>query len=136
MDTFALATRLDLDLKSAGICLACLSFVSMPLGAGNGQEARRELVRIAPDLWAEGLQRTLRDALEQARLNGDPDAEEGLREIELNGAHARVVHAVIERLALEQVDDARRALQRMESVWPALGFTPWEAGASGKGADV
>jgi hypothetical protein len=136
MDAFALATRLDLDLNSAGICLACLSFVSMPLGAGNGQKARRELIRIAPDLWAEGLQAPLRDALEQARLHGDPDADEGIHEIELNGAHARIVHAVIERLALEQVEDARRALQRNESVWPAFGFTPWDGGASGKGADV
>jgi hypothetical protein len=136
MDAFALATRLDLDLHSAGICLACLSFVSIPLGAGNGQEARRELVRIAPDLWAEGLQESLRDALEQARLNGDPDADEGIREIELNGARARIVHAVIERLALEQTEDARRALQRMESVWPAFGFTPWVDEAPQEGADV
>lgn len=136
MDAFALATRLDLDLKSAGICLACLSFVSMPLSAGDGHKARRELVRIAPDLWAEGLEASMRDALERARLSGDPDADEGIREVELNGGHARIVHAVIERLALEQTEDARRALQRMESVWPAFGFTPWDGEAPQKGADV
>jgi hypothetical protein len=135
MDAFALATRLDLDLDNAGICLACLSFVTMPLGAGDGRRARRELVRITPDLWAEGLSDSLGPSLERARLNGDPDAEEALREIELSGARARIVHAIVERLALEQVERARLARERNESIWPALGFTPWD-GASGKGADV
>jgi hypothetical protein len=136
MDAFALASRLDLDLDSAGICHACLSFVSMPLSAGKGQKARRELVRIAPDLWAEGLEPTLRDALEQARREGDPEAEKALLEIELSGAHSRIVHAVIERLAVEQTERARLAVQRNESVWPAFGFTPWTAAGSEKGADV
>jgi hypothetical protein len=135
MDAFALATRLDLDLDNAGICLACLSFVTMPLGAGDGRRARRELVRITPDLWAEGLSDSLGASLERARLDGDPDAEEALREIELSGARARVVQAMVERLAIEQVERARLARERNESIWPALGFTPWD-GASGKGADV
>lgn len=136
MDAFALATRLDLDLDNAGICLACLSFVTMPLGAGDGRKARRELVRVTPDLWAEGLSDSLGAALERARLGGDADAEEAIREIELAGARARIVGAVVERLALEQVERARLALERNESIWPAFGFTPWDGGVSGKGADV
>jgi hypothetical protein len=136
MDAFALATRLDLDLDNAGICLACLSFVTMPLSAGDGRKARRELVRVTPDLWAEGLSDSLGAALERARLGGDPDAEEAIREIELAGARARIVGAVVERLALEQVERARLAVERNESIWPAFGFTPWDGGASGKGADV
>jgi hypothetical protein len=134
MDAFALATRLDLDLDNAGICLACLSFVTMPLTAGDGQKARRELVRVTPDLWAEGLSDSLGEALERARLEGDQDAEAAIREVELAGADARIVGAVIERLALEQVERTRLALQRNESIWPALGFTPWVG--DGKGADV
>jgi hypothetical protein len=136
MDAFALATRLDLDLDNAGICLACLSFVTLPLSAGNGRKARTELVRVTPDLWAEGLSDSLGAALERARLGGDPDAKEAIREVELAGARARIVSAVVERLALEQVERARVARERNESIWPALGFTPWDGDASGKGADV
>ena len=93
-------------------------------------------MRVTPDLWAEGLSDSLGAALERARLAGDPDAEEAIREIELAGARARIVGAVVERLALEQVERARLAVERNESIWPAFGFTPWDGGAFGKGADV
>ena len=136
MDAFALATRLDLDLDAAGICPACLSFVSIPLGAGNGRKARTELMRVTPDLWAEGLSDSLGEALERARLDGDQDAEEAIREVQLSGANARIVGAVIERLAHEQVERARLARERHESIWPAFGFTPVGRNASGRGGDV
>lgn len=125
MDARALATRLDLDLDATGICLACLSFVSMPLGSGNERQARREAVRIAPDLWAEGLEAPLRAALQRARDGGDADAVRALAEVEAFGAGAPIVVPVIERLAQAQCEQARAAIRRRESPWPALGFQAW-----------
>src|SRR5262249_38734401 len=42
-----LAARLEIDVDSSGVCLACLSFVSMPLADGDEATARRETRRLA-----------------------------------------------------------------------------------------
>ena len=51
-----LAARLDLDLDDTPICLACLSFVALPLGSGDEREARSWARRMSLDIWAEGLE--------------------------------------------------------------------------------
>jgi hypothetical protein len=119
------AARLDLDLDGSGVCLACLSFVSIPLDAGDVQTARREAVRIAPDLWADGLEAPMKAALEQARREGVPYAEEASRQVEVSGPRALVVQAVIYRFAAELVERTRAARNRGEPIWPVLGFKPW-----------
>ena len=53
-----IASQLDLDLDDIGICLACLSFVSMAIDGGDERDVRGQLTRMTPDLWAEGLDRT------------------------------------------------------------------------------
>jgi hypothetical protein len=132
----ALAARLDLDLDATGICLACLSFVSLPLDSGDERKARAEAARIAPDLWAEGLAAPLEAALERARRDGDPDAGDALREIDLAGPRARVVEAVVHRLAQELSERTRRARERNEPILPVLGFTPWREDGYTKGSDA
>ena len=130
MDAHALAARLDLRLDRTPVCGACLSFVSMPLGAGKLEEARREARRISRDLWAEGLEAPLRAGLERARASGDAEADEALREVDVAGGKARIVVAVIERLAQEQHRRTRAALARGESPWPVLGFQEYRGGSS------
>ena len=136
VDAHALAGRLDIDLDTTGICLACLSFISMPLVAGNLREARQEVRRIAPDLWAEGLDAPLRAALERARAAGDPDAGEAIRELDLAGGHARIVEPVVERLAQEQCARARTAVERGRTPWPAFGLRPWKSDVYVRDGDV
>ena len=121
----ALAERLDLDLDATGICLACLSFVSMELDAGNKRKARGQARRLAPVLWAEGLEAPLRLALERARAAGDEDADEAIGDLELAGARAKVLPAVVYRLGQELSERARAARVRGEPVLPVFGFTPW-----------
>jgi len=61
-----LAARLDLDVDDIGICLACLSFVSFAIDSGDTREIARATKKIAPDLWAEGLEQPVRMALKRA----------------------------------------------------------------------
>jgi hypothetical protein len=125
MNDAGLAARLDLDLDGSGVCLACLSFVSMPLEAGDVRKARAEAVRIAPDLWADGLAAPVNAALEQARRDGVPYAEEASRQVEVSGPRALIVRAVIHRFAAELCERTRAARDGGEPIWPVLGFKPW-----------
>jgi hypothetical protein len=128
----ALADCLDLDLNATEICLACLSFVSMELDKGNERKARGQAVRIAPDLWEEGLEGPLRAALDRAQVEGQADADEAIREVELVGPRARIVEAAILRLGRELSRRAQAAAARNEPVWPVLGFTAWREARDGR----
>jgi hypothetical protein len=112
MDANALAARLDLELDAIGICWACLSIVSMALDSGDERAVRREVSRMAPDLWAEGLALPAGVALERARRRGDPDAEAALADIARRGARSRVVKAIVRRLAQDLSDRARVEIER------------------------
>jgi hypothetical protein len=50
----ALARELDVDLD-AGVCHACLGFVSFALDDGDPSEISRWIRRMTPDLWGDGL---------------------------------------------------------------------------------
>ena len=65
-----LAARLDLNVHDIPICLACLSFVALPIGQGDERGARSWARRMAPDLWAEGLEQPVRLALRRAQQAG------------------------------------------------------------------
>jgi len=97
----ALARELQLDVGDLEICYACLSFVAIPLEFGDEQKAARESRRIAPDLWAEGLALPLQVALERGRKNGVRYAAEAVDEVARRGPRARIVAAVIRRLAAQ-----------------------------------
>src|SRR4051812_31531481 len=111
-DADALADALELDVHDTGICLACLCSVSFALDKGDESGIRRATSYFAPALWAEGLALPARRALERARVNSVPNAEEAIAEIERRGARSPVVHAIVRRLGrdlLEEMDLPRRA---------------------------
>jgi hypothetical protein len=122
-----LAHRLDIDLARTPICRACLSFVSMTLEKDDGgREARGWAHRLSRDLWGEGLEAPLRDALERARNAGDADAAAALEDIRARGWRARIVPEAIMRLGDELKEEAEAALRRLEDPLPVMGFTRWE----------
>jgi hypothetical protein len=102
-----LAGALELDLAGLDVCYACLSFVAFPLDLGRVEEAARESRRIAPDLWDEGLALPLQAALADARERGVPWAAEAEGELTARGARARIVAAVVRRLAAQLVVQMR-----------------------------
>ena len=117
-DAAELANRLELDLDDVGICHACLSFVSMPLGWGDEHEARRATFAITPDLWEEGLSAPARLALERARVEGIPGAEAGLLDVAERQGRSVTARAIVRRLAADLSARAKGDLLRM-------GFKPW-----------
>ena len=114
----ALAAQLDLDVDDVAICQACLSFVSFAIDSGDDREVMSWTMRIAPDLWAEGLAEPVRMALRRARERGVTDAGEAIRVVEKKGPRNSVVHAIVRRLAAELSTRAERDLLKM-------GFQPW-----------
>jgi hypothetical protein len=112
VDANAFAARLDLTLNGLRICYACLGIVAAELDAGDERAVRRELRRMSPDLWAEGLALPARAALERARRRGDPDAAAAIDEVERLGGRSRVVQAIVRRLAEELSERVHRELDR------------------------
>lgn len=103
---------------AAGVCLPCLTFVAFPLASGNEREARRETRRIAPDLWAEGLELTVLVALETARRDGTAGAVEAIDDVQARGPRSPVVQAIVWRLAEQLVEDMHRHPVPRESDMP------------------
>lgn len=102
-----LADRLELDVMTVGVCLACLSFAAFPLDAGDERTARREARRLTPILWEEGLELPTLLALERAKRDGVRDAAEAVEDVGRNGAYSAVVRAIVWRLAVDLADDVR-----------------------------
>ncbi|SRR6266542_2316618 len=113
-----LAARLELDLDDCPICLACLSFVSLPLGAGDEREARSWTRRMTFDIWAEGLAQPALLALRRARDDGVSDAEAGLADVDERGGRSLMAQAIVWHLAGDLAARARGDLLKM-------GFKPW-----------
>ena len=97
----AVAQALKLDLDEIDICLACLSFVSFPLGAGDDRQVRRALAYVTRHLWEEGLALPAVAALERARRAGVPYAEAALADITTRGSRSPVVREIVLRLAAD-----------------------------------
>jgi len=114
----ALAAELDLDVDDVAICHACLSFVSFALDSGDEHEVAGSIRRIAPDLWAEGLELPVRLALERAGKRGVRNAEEAIGVVDERGARSVVVRAIVRRLAADLSARAKGDLLRM-------GWEPW-----------
>jgi hypothetical protein len=96
----AFATMLELDLD-ARICHACLSFVSFAQDEGDPVEIARQLRRMTPDLWADGLAEPALAAVRRACELGVPDAEPALADLERNRGRSSVARAIVRRLAEE-----------------------------------
>jgi|SRR5688500_17769251 len=111
-----LVDRLELDVMTSGVCLACLTFVAFPLDSGDERTARREARKLTPDLWAEGLELTVLVALETAKRDGVTGAKEAIADVQLRGHRAPVVEAIVWRLGEQLVEDMnRRRASRMIS---------------------
>lgn len=102
-----LAEQLDLDVHDVPICLACLSFVSMAIRSGDQRKIRREVSRMTPDLWAEGLEQPLRLALKRAVERRVPLAREVLSDLDGRRGRSTVAKAAVRRLG-QQLDDHAR----------------------------
>ena len=101
----ALAARLDLDLRTVGICLPCLTFVAFPLDSGDEREYKRALREFTPILWSEGLALPAQAALAKAARGGDDEAREALEDISARGARATISRAIVSHLAGDMVED-------------------------------
>ena len=99
---------LDVDLRSHGVCPACLAFMAFEVDHGDERRVAGQISAMAPNLWAEGLGDSVRASLERA-ASRSPAAEEGLRELEVAGVRSRIFRAVVRRLAVELAEGARRA---------------------------
>jgi hypothetical protein len=106
---------LDLDLNSAGVCLACLTFVAFPLELGDERKARQEARRLTPILWEEGLELTVGLALETAKRDARPHARDAIDDVRCDGARSAVAHAIVWRLAELMVEDMRRRSAERQS---------------------
>jgi hypothetical protein len=95
-----LAAALDVDLN-VGVCFACLSFVSLAIDHGDAAEIAREVRRMTPDLWADGLDVQIRTAVKRAVARNVEGADAALADIERNGGRSAIARAVVRRLAEE-----------------------------------
>ena len=109
----ALATRLDLDLD-AGICHACLSFVSFALDDGDLAEIARQVKRMTPDLWEEGLAELAFAAVRRACERDVLDAHAALDDLEHNAGRSHTARAIVRRLA-EKLSRRTRTEMRFET---------------------
>lgn len=121
------SAELDLDLERSRACLACLSFVSSCLRAGDEHEARVWVRRVTPTIWIEGMEGPARRAVREAALGGVRHGEECLADLELHGGGSVVARAIVLRLGAELAERERiewevrrQALSRLESAQPEL----------------
>ena len=105
----ALAKSLDVGLRSSGVCPMCLLLVATELGREDGRAAAGRITMIAPTLWAEGLDRPVRDALEQKVRLGAADATDALLDFDERGFRSGIFCAIVRRLAAELKESAHRA---------------------------
>jgi predicted HAD superfamily phosphohydrolase len=87
----------------------CLWLVATELEREDGRAAAGRITMIAPNLWAEGLDRPVREALERKVRSGVADADEALRDIDERGARSGIFRAVVRRLAAELNERTQRA---------------------------
>lgn len=89
----------QLELSLAGVCLACLSFVSFPLDDGDDREVARQLRTMTPFLWEDGLDAQAFAAVRAACEHGIRDGPWALTELESLGPRSIVAREIVLRLA-------------------------------------
>ena len=117
----------QLDLSLAGVCLACLSFVSFPLDDGDEREVAHQLRAMTPFLWEDGLDAQALAAVGAACERGIRDGPWALAELESRGPRSVVAREIVLRLAdmlvrRERADRKLRgvAFPRLAAVHPDL----------------
>jgi hypothetical protein len=97
-DVLAASLEVSLD---CGICLACLSFVSMAVDGGDPRDVAREARRMTPYLWDEGLAEPALAAAAEAARGGGAEAAVALADLREHGGRSAVARALVRRLATE-----------------------------------
>jgi hypothetical protein len=120
------AARLELDVGTARICYACLSFVSLSLHEGDERGALGWARRMTPDLWEEGLAEYALATVRAARDAGIRDADVALADLELNGGHGAVARAFVLCLAADLTRRTRTELSVEQAARPRLELAPPE----------
>jgi hypothetical protein len=115
MEIEKIVDSLGLDLFTAGVCLPCLTFVAFPLDSGDERTARREARKLAPELWADGLEATTLAALERSRADGVAGAAAAILDVRRHGTRSEVVRAIVWRLAELMVEDMHRRTPARQS---------------------
>lgn len=105
--TRAAALVAELDLSLAGVCLACLSFVSFAVEDGDERDIGRQVRAMTPDLWEDGLDVQALAAVRTACARGVRDGPAALAELESQGPRSAVARAIVRRLAEELANRAR-----------------------------
>ena len=100
--------ELDLDVMTAGVCLPCLTLVAFPLDSGDKPAARREVRKLTPILWEEGLEFAVLVALETAKRDGVSGAAEAIEDVQRQGHRSHVVGQIVWRFAEQLVENMNR----------------------------
>ena len=124
--TRAAALVAELDLSLAGVCLACLSFVSFAVEDGDEREVGRQVRAMTPDLWADGLDVQALAAVRAACGRGVRDGPEALAELEAHGARSAVARAIVLRLAEQLATRSSTELRLEDIARPRLPLAPPE----------
>ena len=110
----ALVKELELDLD-AGICHACLSFVSFAMDDGDPVEISRQVRCMTPNLWMDGLAEPGLAAVRHASDRGVPDMQAALADLERHGGQSSVARSIVRRLA-EKLLERTRTEMHLEAV--------------------
>jgi hypothetical protein len=118
------AARLEIDVRRANVCLACLSFVSWPVGEGDEREALSWARKMTPDLWHEGLSEYALPLVAAARAEGVRDAEAAFADLDARGAQSAVARALVLRLADDLSRRTRTEMQLEAAARERLALAP------------
>ena len=73
----------------------------MALDFGGPGDVARELKRMTPDIWADGLSEVAMAVVRRSRDAGVPDANAALTDLEERGGRSAVARAIVQKLAEE-----------------------------------
>jgi hypothetical protein len=79
----------------------------MAIRSGDERKIRREVSRMTPELWTEGLEQPLRLAVKRTVERRVPLAREALSDLDRRRGRSTVAKAVVRRLG-QQLDDHAR----------------------------
>jgi hypothetical protein len=106
MDADELALRLDVNLRTRGVCYPCLGEVAHNL---KTRKRRGGEIEFVGNLWAEGLGDSVAFALGTAVALGLPGALDAQQDLLARGRRSDIFRAVVRRLALELDQETERA---------------------------
>jgi hypothetical protein len=104
-----LAARLDVDLRSHGVCLPCLGEVAFILE--TDPERRRGEPWFVATLWLEGLGDSVAAAVQRAVERGVPGADDASADLQARGPRSTIFRETVRRLARELAAETERAMR-------------------------